>query len=83
MKTVLSVMPESQLRISQGSEETEDFVCSVLVHQFISGLAPALRPKVARSEGDFEHLLIKARFEKAKLQDLASSRDGQQGMSAP
>lgn len=54
-------------RVSQGSEETEDFGRSVLAHQFVAGLAPALRSKVAGSEGNFEHLLIKARFEEAKL----------------
>ena len=37
--TVLSAMPESQLRVSQWSEEAEDFGCSVLAHQFVAGLA--------------------------------------------
>ena len=56
---------QAYLRVNQGSEEAEDFGRSVLAHQFVAGLAPTLRSKVAGSEGNFEQLLIKARFEEA------------------
>ena len=66
-------------KVNQGSEEAEDFGRSVLAHQFVAGLSPTLRSKVAGNEGNFEQLLIKARFEEAKIRDLPTGRDGQQG----
>ena len=66
-------------KVNQGSEEAEDFGRSVLAHQFVAGLSPTLRSKVAGNEGNFEQLLIKARFEEAKMRDLPTGRDGQQG----
>ena len=58
--------PQSQ----QGNEAAESMGKSVLASQFVAGLIPALKPKVAGTEGGFEELLIKARFEEAKLRDL-------------
>ena len=43
---------------------------SVLSNQFVSGLKPELKTKVARMEGNFEQLLlVKVRFEEAKRRD--------------
>ena len=44
---------------------------SVLSSQFVAGLIPELKTKVAGVEGDLGKLLTKARFEEAKLRDLA------------
>ena len=46
---------------------------SVLSSQFVAGLNPALKSKVTGVEGDFEQLLVKARFEEAKLRELPST----------
>ena len=46
---------------------------SVLVSQFVAGLIPALKAKVASTDGKFEEILVKARFEEAKLCDLGQS----------
>ena len=43
---------------------------SVLAYQFVSGLRPEIKAKVAGTEGDFEKLLTKARFEEVKLRDI-------------
>ena len=58
--------PQSQ----QGIKAAESMGKSVLASQFVAGLIPALKPKVAGTEGGFEELLVKARFEEAKLCDL-------------
>ena len=42
----------------------------VLSNQFISGLKPELKMKVAGMDGNFEQLLVKARFEEAKRRDI-------------
>ena len=57
----------------RGSPEAESMGKSVLASQFASGLLPEIKVKVAGSEGDFETLLVKARFEEAKLRDLSGS----------
>ena len=49
----------------------ETMGCTVLTSQFVAGLLPELKSKVAGSEGGFELLLVKARFEEAKLRDLS------------
>ena len=41
--------------------------CSVLAYQFVAGLCQKLKAKVASSEGNFEQLLTRARFEEAKF----------------
>ena len=43
---------------------------TVLAYQFVAGLLPDIRIKVAGTEGTFDQLLMKARFEEAKLRDL-------------
>ena len=63
-------------RENQGSGEAEGFGRSVLAHQFVAGLLPVLRSKVAGNEGDHDQLLIKARFEEVKIRDLASTSEG-------
>ena len=55
-------------KAKQGSEEAEDLG---LAYQFASGMNAALRSKVAGVEGTFDELLVKARFEEAKFQDLS------------
>ena len=57
-------------RAQQGSGETEDMGRSVLAYQFVSGLLPEIKRKVAGNDGDFEQLLTRARFEEAKLREL-------------
>ena len=54
----------------RGSRETEEMGQSVLSNQFVSGLKPELKTKLAGMEGDFEQLLVKARFEEAKRRDI-------------
>ena len=41
-------------RASQGTEEAEDLGQSVLAYQFVAGLTPALRTKIAGVEGNFD-----------------------------
>ena len=42
----------------------------VLAYQFVSGILPELKAKVAGAEDTFDQLWIKARFEEAKLKEL-------------
>ena len=55
---------------NQESKEAEEMRQKVLAYQFVSGLLPELKVKVAGSEGTFEQLWIKAQFEEAKLKEL-------------
>ena len=59
-------------RAQQGSQETEAMDCSVLAYQFVAGLKPNFKSKLAGVEGTFDQLLVKARFEEAKLRDLST-----------
>jgi len=43
----------------------------VLADQFTAGLLPTLRSTVAGVKGNSERLLVKARFEEAKVGDLS------------
>ena len=43
---------------------------TVLSSQFVAGLLPDIKSKVAGVEGDLKKLLTKARFEEAKLKVL-------------
>ena len=54
----------------QGTTDLEDISKSILCNQFVAGLLPDIKIKVAGTEGSFETLLTKARFEEAKLRDL-------------
>lgn len=47
---------------------------SVLTSQFVTGLIPELKAKVAGMEGHLDKLLTKARFEEAKLRDVTRER---------
>ena len=59
--------------VEQGSREAEAMGKSVLANQFVAGLRLEIKGKVVGMAGSFEELLVKARFEKAKLRDLAGS----------
>ena len=59
-------------RAQQETEETETMRQSVSAYQFVAGLKSNLKSKVAGVEGTFDQLLVKARFEEAKLRDLSS-----------
>lgn len=54
----------------RGTREAETMAQSVLASEFAAGLRSAIKMKVAGTEGRFEQLLVKARFEEAKLCDL-------------
>ena len=69
--------------LTRGGVEAEAMGQSVLANQFVSGLRPELKSKVVGFEGNFEQLLVKARFEEAKLRDLAQPRNGQRGGYIP
>ena len=71
--------PQSQ----QGNEAAESMGKSVLASQFVAGLNPVLKPKVAGTEGEFEALLVKARFEEAKLRDLGPSKKSSESTATP
>ena len=42
----------------------------MLVSQFVAGLKSMLKSKIAGTEGGFDEVLVKARFDEAKLRDL-------------
>ena len=44
---------------------------SVLAYQFVAGLLPEIKLKLAGTDGSMDELLVKARFREAKLRDLA------------
>ena len=46
---------------------------NVLSCQFLAGLVPGIKEKLVGSEGDFNMLLVKARFDEAKKRDLQST----------
>ena len=50
----------------------------MLAYQLVAGFTPVLQTKVAGVEESFEQLLVKARFEDAKIRDLATSHGGVQ-----
>ena len=51
----------------------ETMAQSVLAYQFVDGLLPNIKMKLAGSEGTFEELLSKARFQEARLRDVATA----------
>ena len=55
------------------SQETEDMGRSMLAYQFVAGLLPDIAFKLAGTEGSLDHLLVKPRFQEAKLRDLAAT----------
>ena len=64
--------PNSQ----QGSSEAEAMGKAVLASQFVSGLRPDVKCKVAGCDGDIQQLLTKSRFEEARLRDLSQTDKG-------
>ena len=56
----------------KGSSAAQKMGESVLAHQFVSGLLPDLKLKVAGTDGPFKHLLPKARFEEDKIRELST-----------
>ena len=57
----------------QGTQEAERLGQLVLVNQFVTGLLEDIKAKVVGIEGGFDQLLSRARFEEAKLRDLAAT----------
>ena len=55
---------------THGSREAEAMGRSVLAYQFVAGLLPHLKSKLVGSDGKFEELLTKARFEEARYRDV-------------
>ena len=43
---------------------------SVLAYQFVAGLLPKIKLKLAGTDGSMDELLVKVRFQEAKLRDL-------------
>ena len=56
--------------VQQGTRETEALGQTILTNQFVVGLLPDIKTKIVGSEGDFNQLLFKARFEEVKLCEL-------------
>ena len=46
---------------------------TLLANQFVTGLRPDLKAKVVETEGNLDQLLVKARFEEAKRNELATT----------
>ena len=46
-----------------------------LTNQFLSGLQPEPKSKLAGQEGSFDQLLARARFEEAKQREFAAERE--------
>ena len=59
--------------ISRGSQEAEEMGKGVLASQFLAGLHWEIKAKLAGCDGDLEQLLVKARFEEAKIRDIGST----------
>ena len=54
----------------RGSAGAEKMGQTVLVYQFVVGLKAEICFKIARNEGTFDQLLMKARLEETKLRDI-------------
>ena len=62
-----------------GSEKAEAMGHTVLANQFVSGLCPELKSKLAGQEGSFDELLARAHFEEAKQRDVCGEGDRRSG----
>ena len=60
-------------KLARGGPVAESMGQSVLANQFVAGLRPELKSKVVGSDGNFEQLTTKAKFEEVKNQNLATS----------
>ena len=58
--------------VQQGTREAEALGQTILTNQFVAGLLPDIKSKIVGSEGNFNQLLSKARFEEAKLREIYS-----------
>ena len=67
---------------THGSREAEAMGRSVLAYQFVAGLLPHLKSKLVGSDGKFEELLTKARFEEARYRDVVVPGSRQAPISA-
>lgn len=61
----------------RGSQEAESMGRSVLAYQFVAGLRTELKCKVAGMDGDFEALVLKARFEEVKSKEIPQTQSTQ------
>jgi len=68
-----SLFQKAYPQAMQGTTDLEDISKSILCNQFVAGLLPDIKIKIAGTEGSFETLLTKARFEEAKLWELGKS----------
>ena len=69
--------------LARGGSEAESMGRSVLANQFVSGLRSELKSKVVGFDGNLEQLLVKARFEEAKLRELSGGRSTPQRGPVP
>ena len=60
----------------QGTLEAEKLGQLVLVNQFVTGLLGDIKTKIVGIEGSFDQLLVRAKVEEAKLQDLSTTSTG-------
>ena len=63
-----------------GSEEEDTMGRAVLANQFLAGLHPKLKGKLAGHESTFDQLLARARFEEAKLRDFGGDSGRRSGV---
>ena len=63
---------KTYLSVQQGTREAEALGQTILTNQFVAGLLPDIKSKIVGSEGNFNQLLSKARFEEAKLREIYS-----------
>ena len=59
--------------VQQGTREAEALGQTILTNQFVVELLPDIKAKIVGSEGNFNQLLLKARFEEVKLCELGHS----------
>ena len=69
----LELFYEAYPHAQQGSAEAQTMGRAVLVNQFVCGLRPDLKTKLAGKEGEFKQMLTLVRFKEAKVQDLKAS----------
>ena len=68
-KTLTDCTSVLNLFTDRGSVEAEKLGQAVFTYQFVAGLKPEIRLKVAGNEGTFDQLLMKARLKEEKLRD--------------
>ena len=56
--------------VQQGTRKAEALGQTILTNQFVVGLFPNIKAKIVGSEGNFNQLLLQARFEEVKLREL-------------